>query len=132
MRIAIIGSRTRQDRQKVEAYVATLDPQTDTVVSGGCRGVDSWAEAAAKARGIAVVVFLPDKSKMVNRGATVEAFYSRNRLIVDNSGLSGCLPTAGGQVCRGHGLYDPVRRRARQAGQDHVDRRALIVGWARE
>lgn len=86
-RVAIVGSRKRLDRQTVEAYVSTLNSSEDVVVSDGRWGVDSWAEAAALARGLTVEVFLPDKAKMKggNRGDVVEAYYARNRLIVEAS-----------------------------------------------
>ncbi len=54
MRVAIVGSRECQDRHSVEAYVARL-PAGAIVISGGARGVDTWAADAAHARGLATV-----------------------------------------------------------------------------
>lgn len=58
-RIAIVGSRDYPHLDQVRAYVAGL-PEGTTIISGGARGVDSVAAEAAKARGLAVVVYLPD------------------------------------------------------------------------
>lgn len=58
-RIAIIGSRDFPTSQLVEAYVASL-PDDSIVVSGGARGVDSWAVQAAENRGLEVKVFDAD------------------------------------------------------------------------
>ena len=49
MRIGIVGSRRRTDRDAVEACIAELAPDT-VVVTGGARGPDRWAEQAARAR----------------------------------------------------------------------------------
>jgi hypothetical protein len=55
MKIAIVGSRDYHDPSAVQACVSSLPPDT-IVVSGGARGVDSWAERAARARGLAVEI----------------------------------------------------------------------------
>lgn len=55
MKIAIVGSRDYHDPQAVADTVAGL-PGDTTVISGGARGVDSWAERAARARGLAVEI----------------------------------------------------------------------------
>lgn len=54
--VAIVGSRNYPDRQQVMDYVASLPPHT-VIVSGGARGVDSWAEQSATAKGLATKVF---------------------------------------------------------------------------
>ena len=68
LRLAIIGSRSLHPRNAqphaaalalVEGFVAALPPDA-VVVSGGAVGPDRWAERAARARGLAVLVFLPD------------------------------------------------------------------------
>ena len=56
MKIAIVGSRDYAKPQDVTNFVATL-PADTVVVSGGARGVDSWAERAARARGLAVEIY---------------------------------------------------------------------------
>ena len=50
MRIAIVGSRDWQDKQAVIDYVNAL-PDGDTVISGGARGVDTFAEEAVYRHG---------------------------------------------------------------------------------
>jgi predicted Rossmann fold nucleotide-binding protein DprA/Smf involved in DNA uptake len=55
VRVGIVGSRRRTDRQAVEACVAELAAET-VVITGGARGPDRWAEEAARSRGLAVVV----------------------------------------------------------------------------
>lgn len=56
MNVAIVGSRDYPDMAAVRSYVRTL-PNGTTVVSGGARGVDSVAEAAARNGGLAVRIF---------------------------------------------------------------------------
>lgn len=41
-RVAIVGSRDWPDPERVRAYVRSLPPGT-VVVSGGAKGVDTWA-----------------------------------------------------------------------------------------
>lgn len=62
MKIAIIGSRNYPNQRQVVRYVKAL-PSGCIVISGGARGVDSWAEEAAKARGLETIVFLPEWDK---------------------------------------------------------------------
>jgi predicted Rossmann fold nucleotide-binding protein DprA/Smf involved in DNA uptake len=75
-RIAIIGSRGWTDRDAIVQFVDSL-PAGTVVVSGGALGADSIAEHAAHARGLAVVVHLPDYRKHGGR-----APLERNKLIV--------------------------------------------------
>lgn len=80
MRVAIVGSRdfgehTDAAREHVYAIVRAL-PTGDVVVTGGARGVDTWATDAADARRMSVMIHLADWSK--GRGAG----YARNALIV--------------------------------------------------
>lgn len=55
MKIAIVGSREYASPHEVTNFVASL-PDDAVVVSGGARGVDTWAEQAARMRGLAVEV----------------------------------------------------------------------------
>lgn len=55
-KVAIVGSRDFPNRPLVEAFVERLRPST-VVVSGRGRGVDRWAEDAAKARGLATDIY---------------------------------------------------------------------------
>lgn len=59
MKVGIVGSRGYAARYRVLAFVAQLAPGT-TVLSGGARGVDSWAAEHALLCGLAVEEFLPD------------------------------------------------------------------------
>ena len=57
MNIGIVGSRRWKNREDIEGLVNTLAADT-TVVSGGARGVDTWATQSARKRGLKVVEFL--------------------------------------------------------------------------
>lgn len=59
MNIAIVGSRDYADRDQINAYVDSLPPET-VIVSGGARGVDSWAVERAKKRKMSVRVLNAD------------------------------------------------------------------------
>jgi len=83
MRYGIVGSRSRTDRQSVVDFVRTLEPG-DTVVSGGCRGVDTWAVDEAKNRGLETVEYLPDLSACKARHEFTKAYHARNELIAKN------------------------------------------------
>ena len=74
MRVAVVGSRT------IKAFDFALVGAVagDTIITGGAVGVDSFAEAEARARGLAVEVIKPDY-KTYGRAAT----HVRNRAIVD-------------------------------------------------
>lgn len=78
-RIAIIGSRNFPAPQLVEAYVASL-PDDTIVVSGGAKGVDSWAVQAAEDRGLEVKVFDADWAKFGAKAGPI-----RNTSIIASS-----------------------------------------------
>lgn len=60
MKVAVIGSREYQNEAQVRAYVRGL-PVGTVLVSGGARGVDSWAaDEAVKAGLPAPIVIKPD------------------------------------------------------------------------
>lgn len=83
-RVAVIGSRRRHDRGAVEHLIATL-PAGSVVVSGGCRGPDSWAAEAARRRGLPVTVHRPDLTGVRCRGEAAGRYYQRNQAIVDDA-----------------------------------------------
>lgn len=83
MRVGVVGSRRRTDREAVEAYIAELPPDT-VVVTGGAQSPDQWAEEAARARGLAVVVHKPDLDGAATRWQMADRYYARNQAIVDN------------------------------------------------
>ena len=85
MNVGIVGSRRWKSRAAVETLVNTLSPNT-TVVSGGARGVDSWAAEYARKRGLKVIEFLPDLPSNGNpRWEYTKAYHARNRQIVEHS-----------------------------------------------
>jgi len=82
MKIAIVGSRQCDAQPAVEYLISSLaakDPNT-TIVSGGARGVDSWAAEAAKRAGLKVETYLPDWQTH-GKGAG----FIRNTVIVEES-----------------------------------------------
>jgi predicted Rossmann fold nucleotide-binding protein DprA/Smf involved in DNA uptake len=85
MNVGIVGSRRWKSRSAVESLVKTL-PADTTVVSGGARGVDSWAAEFARKRGLKVVEFLPDLPSNGNpRWKYTKAYHARNRQIAEHS-----------------------------------------------
>jgi len=84
VRIAIIGSRRRTDREAIKVCVAELPSET-VVVTGTAKGPDRWAEQAAQACGHEVVVHEPDLDGVCARWQATERYYARNQAIVDNS-----------------------------------------------
>lgn len=86
MNVAIVGSRRRSDKDSVINFVNNL-PQDDTVISGGCEGVDTWAIEAAKARGMKWRIFFPDMSGAKTYYDRCNRYYSRNEHVVKNSDM---------------------------------------------
>jgi predicted Rossmann fold nucleotide-binding protein DprA/Smf involved in DNA uptake len=83
MKVGIAGSRERTDAKSVVDYIDSLG-ENDVVISGGCRGVDTWAEIAAKRRGLKTIVFLPEKPpKGAPKHEWTKAFYARNLQIAE-------------------------------------------------
>lgn len=80
MLYGIVGSRRRTDRESVVAYVNSL-PDDAEVISGACRGVDTWAVQAAKARGLAWREFPPDLRGCRERWQYTQAYFARNEQI---------------------------------------------------
>ena len=81
-RIAIVGSREGIDPRTVRRFVdwlATHRPDC-TVISGGARGVDTWAIDQAQWRGLKTKVFPADWE---THGRS--AGFKRNRTIVENA-----------------------------------------------
>ena len=86
--VAIVGSRSFADRdntdqamyKKMKKFVGQLEKGT-LVVSGGARGIDTYAYDCAKIRKTLPepVVYWPDKSLPIP-----ERFFARNRQIVDH------------------------------------------------
>lgn len=77
--VAIVGSRDWPEPDAVVEYVNSLDP-SDTVVSGGATGPDTFAQIAAEERGMATLIFKPDWNTHGKKAGIL-----RNQTIVDNS-----------------------------------------------
>lgn len=82
MKYGIVGSRKRTNEHAVRDFVSTLALR-DTVVSGGCVGVDTWAVDQAEKIGIKTKIFWPDLKNCKKRFEFVEAYYARNKLIAE-------------------------------------------------
>jgi len=78
MRVAIVGSRDYSPLSDVVDYVRSL-PDDTVIITGGARGVDQIAESEALARGLEVVVHLPDWAKYGKSAGMI-----RNRVVVDD------------------------------------------------
>lgn len=76
-KVAIVGSRGWKDHEMIRDYVYSLSPD-DTVITGGAKGADQFAEIYARERGLAVLVFRPDWKQHGKAAGLV-----RNRQIVD-------------------------------------------------
>lgn len=81
MKIAIVGSRGYPEPEEVLRYVSLIG-ECHTIVSGGARGVDSWAAEAARERGLEVVEY-PAKWHLYGRSAG----FRRNQDIVRDADL---------------------------------------------
>jgi len=110
MRIGVVGSRRRTNRQAVEACIAELSPET-VVVTGGAEGPDQWAEAAARARGLAVV-HRPDLQGVKVYYQAAQRHYDRNQRIIDDCDRVIAFVAAD----RKGGTEDTIRR-AERAGK---------------
>ena len=85
MRAGIVGSRRWRNREIVEELVDEF-PDGTVIVSGGCRGVDSWAAAAGRSRGLEVAEHLPClPSGGGPRWVYTQAYHARNLKIVEDS-----------------------------------------------
>lgn len=60
--ILICGSREFENKALVDAEVDRLR-LTDTIITGGARGPDRWAEWRAKSRGMHVIVYRPNYAR---------------------------------------------------------------------
>lgn len=107
-RVAVVGSRSFPALSLVECFVAGLPPGV-VVVSGGARGVDAAAAAAALECGLALEVFRADWGRF-RRGAGPV----RNAALVAG-GLSVLVCFVSDPECLSPGSAD-VCRRARAAG----------------
>lgn len=78
MNVAVVGCRRfdgpsgqhKAAKAAVRAFVNGL-PNHVTLISGGAHGVDTWAEDAADASGLAKLIFRPDWKRYGRRAAAV-------------------------------------------------------------
>ena len=70
LHVAIVGSKNYLRQELVEAYVVAL-PANSVVVSGAAAGVDTFAEEAAKARGLETFIFHADWEKLGRRAGPI-------------------------------------------------------------
>ena len=75
MKLAIIGSRNCP-RIDIGAYLKNIP---ETIISGGAKGVDTYAREYAQKHNLTLIEFLPEYDKY-GRGAPLV----RNKLIIDN------------------------------------------------
>src|ERR1700739_2122332 len=115
MRVASVGSPRREDRARIEACVRAL-PIGTVIVSGGATGPDSWAAAAACARGLEVVVHHPDLEGVRSRFEATQRFYARNQAIVDDCDELIAFPAPD----RKGGTEDTIRRALRAGKPVHL------------
>jgi hypothetical protein len=101
-RVAVVGSRDFPSRSLVECFV--IDLPFCVVVSGGARGVDSFAEASAKLARLDFELFKADWARY-RRGAGPV----RNQKIVD-SGLNVLVAFVSNPRRLSPGSADVIRR----------------------
>lgn len=85
VKVAVVGSRSRNkkvDEEMVSALVNGLQPR-DVVVSGGCVGIDTWAEKFAKECKLETLIFLPDFKKYPLEESPSKAYFKRNKQIAE-------------------------------------------------
>ena len=91
MKVAIVGSRDYPSRSVVARYVRHL-PDEDTNVSGGAKGVDTWAAAAARTLDHSVIEYPVDtkdvgwlqySAKISWRQAFAKVAHARNKVIAE-------------------------------------------------
>ncbi len=83
MKIAVIGSRTFQDKELLYKVLNELPYLPSVIVSGGAKGADSLAECWAKSKGVELLILTPEYYKYP--GNPKVAPLMRNLSIVDNS-----------------------------------------------
>lgn len=86
MNVGIVGSRRYRYKEKVDKLVNSLNKE-DIVVSGGCVGVDKWAETRAKERGLKTLIFRPRVMNFANKFKVIESYYARNKQIAEASDI---------------------------------------------
>jgi predicted Rossmann fold nucleotide-binding protein DprA/Smf involved in DNA uptake len=86
LRLAVVGSRRRTDREHVETTILRVVAELAgsgavVIVSGGCRGVDTWAAELARRRGWVLEEHLPDLAGLdtaAPRWRFAQRYHARN------------------------------------------------------
>lgn len=84
IKIGIVGSRRRNDELNVKFLVRKLYEKYGNrlvIVSGGAKGIDTFAENEARKLGIKVKIFRPDLTNVNSRWEVIKRYYDRNREI---------------------------------------------------
>lgn len=80
MRVAVVGSRRFPSRPLFDMLLARTIRQGDTIVSGGARGPDTWAEAYARANGLDVTVYPAAWETPCPHGARHERYHTNGQV----------------------------------------------------
>lgn len=81
MRVAVIGSRTFKNKEKLfeELERFHLEKSISLIISGGALGADSLAQEWAESNNIKTQIFLPDWKKLGKSAGVI-----RNKYIIDS------------------------------------------------
>jgi hypothetical protein len=82
MNIGIVGARKYQDRQSVIDLVNSLPPEA-IIITSSCKGVCTWTQEAAEARGLEVIVYEPDLTNIRAWFEIPKRYYQRNKELVE-------------------------------------------------
>ena len=90
MRLAIIGSRSFNDYERLKSVIFDLFRHEcfrfNSIVSGGASGADSLGAKFAKENGVSLKEYLPEWDKYGKSAA-----FKRNRTIIENSDCVLCF-----------------------------------------
>lgn len=78
MKLAIVGSRTFDNKDLLSKYIKILFTYPLVIISGGARGADKLGEAWALNEGIPTKIFYPNWNELGKKAGFV-----RNKQIVD-------------------------------------------------
>ena len=85
--VGFVGSRRYKDEENVRKVIRSVVDINDVLVSGGAKGPDSWAESEAKKLKAKTIIFLPKINKGMPKYEVINAYYDRNRKIVEYSDI---------------------------------------------
>lgn len=84
--IGIVGARKFKDKKAVEELVISL-PRESIIVTSGCDGVCTWAQAKATENKLEMLVYAPDLSNIRSRFEIPKRYYQRNRELIEQCDL---------------------------------------------